>query len=44
MWLFDVAEVYNDLNDTRPSEADLEDEIINLDEDYKDEVEEDVLL
>ena len=36
MQLIDVTEVYDVLNDTRPLEADLEDEINDLDEDYKD--------
>ena len=36
MWLFDVAEVYDALNNTRPLEADLEDAINNLDGDNED--------
>ena len=35
MQLFDVAEVYNDLNKRTPSEADLEDAINDLDNYYK---------
>ena len=44
MQLFDVAEVYNDLNKTTPSGADLEDPIDDLDDDYEDKGEDDVLL
>ena len=44
MQLFDVAEVYNDLNKMTPSEADVEDAIDDLDDDYEDKREEDVLL
>ena len=44
MHLFDVAEVYDDLNKTTPSEADLEDVVNDLDDDYEDGGEEDVSL
>ena len=35
MWLFDVAEIYDALNNTRTLEADLEDAMNNLDEDTR---------
>ena len=44
MQLFDVMEVYDILNYMRPLESDLKDVINDLDEDYEDEREEDVLL
>ena len=40
MWLFDVMDVYDDLSNMRPSEADLEDVVTSndLDEDYEEKM------